>query len=687
MKKIVLAILFVFCFLRNSAQQRILFNDASSLQSTLDANTGKFTIAGNEALLGYYFGTTLTNAQIAAKIQANPFLNHYFTPPPVNAQNSNNTISLTPGVASISTTGQSGGQLPGVGDFPITTIADGFAKFLVQRTKEELSVAFFVQIKQDFDDTTFIAIQTLLPKTKLQLDAIGDKIYQFSSYLTELRNAFNSDLEDLDVTFPYILNIPKYKKYFINHPWLEPVIEIGLFLSSDLNSQSSTPSSNNTTINKGSFKNVGNVIDDLNARVDNYFPAGANSTNANINGIVKTFGLISSSLRSSDASRYWVTNRDILKLLSDPVEFQIYLGLIYQSSITKKITFGGTSLKSILDDIAADAKKIQAVNDYISILSTQINLFDEDYKNLKNNNSANLSDAEKAAQNDALFTNASNIIQIGLSFLKDVNDNLTSKKYPGLSIPTNFFDNVGDYTVGLQDIINLYFNVKERKYSLAISSATDFFNVALKDLNDKNLINIIQKFNTYGTFIAQVANAKNSNQVDSLITATVLPTGSSYIKKHSIFNIALQAYTGFYGGIQQTATDPGRVGVVGVYAPVGLAFSWGGKKSILNPGAFSVFVSIIDLGPLVSYRFKNTNDTLANNINIRLSQIISPGLHLVWGIPKVPLSLGGGFCYIPLLTQVETNSIKVNKVDNSPFRAQIFLAVDIPLLNFHNKPR
>src|SRR5689334_18328341 len=87
----------------------------------------------------------------------------------------------------------------------VTNIADGLAKFLVDRTKQELSIAFFNQLKQDFDDKRYTVLQTLFPRTHHQLDLIGDKIYQFSSYLTDLRNAFIVDLQDLITTIPYVL--------------------------------------------------------------------------------------------------------------------------------------------------------------------------------------------------------------------------------------------------------------------------------------------------------------------------------------------------------------------------------------------------------------------------------------------------------------------------------------------------
>jgi hypothetical protein len=579
--------------------------------------------------------------------------------------------------------GQNAATLFGaIGDFNVTTIADGFAKFLVQRTKEELSVAFFVQIKEDLDKPEFVIVQTLFPHTKKKLDQIGTNIYQYTIYLTDLRNAFNADLEDMATTFPYILNIPKYKSFFAKYPWIEPAIETGIALSEEF-----VP---NTKAGDFTVTHVGKVIADLGSKAGTYFPAGNNDANTSMNGMVKTLALISASFHSTDTSRYWVSYQQIGALLKDPVAFQIYLGLVYQQAVKQHIEFAGkdssVTLQKILTDISGDVNKIAALNTNILAIAGQLNLFDEDFKDFSSN-LATLSDAEKIAKSDAIFNNGTGILQAGLSMLTDVDSQLKADKLSPINLPADLSANAATYAQALQDAVNLYFNVKQRKFTVAITSATDLLTLILKESPDKKIANTIQKITTYGEFFAQMANAKNSNEVDSIITNTVLPPGSSYIKKHAVFNIALQAYTGIYGGVQQTATDKSPVGSLGITAPVGLAFSWGGPKNSLNPGSFTVFVSVIDLGPLVSYRFKNANDTLANNVNVRLSQIVSPGLHLIWGIPKLPLSIGAGFTYIPLLTDVETASIKVNNINNSPFRAQLFIAVDIPLLNFHNNPR
>lgn len=65
--------------------------------------------------------------------------------------------------------------------------------------------------------------------------------------------------------------------------------------------------------------------------------------------------------------------------------------------------------------------------------------------------------------------------------------------------------------------------------------------------NSKTSDDFIKKFSKYGTFAANIANAKNSDDIENAIEAIALPSGSSQIKRQSAFNIDLNAYLGLFG--------------------------------------------------------------------------------------------------------------------------------------------
>jgi len=59
---------------------------------------------------------------------------------------------------------------PSIGNFDVTNIADGLAKFLVGRVKQELSTSFFEKFKENLDSNE--QIQILFPVSYNALKAI-----------------------------------------------------------------------------------------------------------------------------------------------------------------------------------------------------------------------------------------------------------------------------------------------------------------------------------------------------------------------------------------------------------------------------------------------------------------------------------------------------------------------------------
>ena len=80
-----------------------------------------------------------------------------------------------------------------VGGLSVATVADGLAKFLVSRTKAELSIAFFERFKKVID--RFPEFEVLFPATSKfmeQIDAVN-----YASFLQVLKAAFERDIKDL----------------------------------------------------------------------------------------------------------------------------------------------------------------------------------------------------------------------------------------------------------------------------------------------------------------------------------------------------------------------------------------------------------------------------------------------------------------------------------------------------------
>lgn len=125
--------------------------------------------------------------------------------------------------------------------------------------------------------------------------------------------------------------------------------------------------------------------------------------------------------------------------------------------------------------------------------------------------------------------------------------------------------------------------------------------------------------------------------------------------------------------------------ILGVFAPVGLAISR--NFSMAKNGRWnfsrSLFTSIIDIGALASFRLNNENDEVSTLPEIKLENIVSPGLYGVLGLPRIPISIGGGYQVGPVLSEVSADKLTLGSKSK---KRSVFIAVDIPLLNFWTKP-
>jgi hypothetical protein len=222
-------------------------------------------------------------------------------------------------------------------------------------------------------------------------------------------------------------------------------------------------------------------------------------------------------------------------------------------------------------------------------------------------------------------------------------------------------------------------------------------------VSDRKSINeIIENFKKgllkYGSFIASVSQAQNSDDVEKAIEAAALPSGSSRIKRETPFNVSLNAYTGLFLG-HETIVGMGNTQFInnyGVTAPIGVAVSTGGHSFLfLCPGneghwSYSLFISLIDLGAVASFRLRNT-DSISQIPTIHLMDIFSPGVFLSVGVPKCPLSVNLGAQVGPNLRNVyatDENGNIVNKYQDSVYwRFSVSLVVDIPVFNFYTTSR
>jgi len=106
-------------------------------------------------------------------------------------------------------------RLPQIKGFSVTNLADGVAKFLVERAKEELNVAFFVKFQKELTKEKYKDLRILFPSTHRLLLAIGTEIYNYGYYIQGLKNSFEKDLSTIYSSIPLLLKEEPYSKFLM----------------------------------------------------------------------------------------------------------------------------------------------------------------------------------------------------------------------------------------------------------------------------------------------------------------------------------------------------------------------------------------------------------------------------------------------------------------------------------------
>lgn len=230
---------------------------------------------------------------------------------------------------------------------------------------------------------------------------------------------------------------------------------------------------------------------------------------------------------------------------------------------------------------------------------------------------------------------------------------------------------------------------------------------------NRHALVIIRKL---GGFLNDAAFATNSKQLARVVESYAMPPGSYKRKRNSWWSVDLNAFVGPYVGLETIRTNSNQIKsfqknqyVYGFSAPIGISISktFGRKlkdtdsldsDQIKNPdrikinktaiyrrskSTLTLTFSIIDLGAVVSYRFDNTKDSILPQ-QAKWSQVISPGVHLAYGIPSTPLVLQTGFQLTPQLRRVG-EVMEQRQYGTTRFYAGVMF--DIPLFNLWSRNR
>ncbi|NGP89505.1 hypothetical protein [Fodinibius halophilus] len=620
------------------------------------------------------------------------------------------------------------GAMEALGGFNVTTIADGVAKFLVERANKELSIAFFRRFKKEINKN--VELKKLFPATVDLLNQIDPM--QYPNMLSALKKTIQKDIANFVTNIGHLVEADKYQKWISKHEDLGFIL-IGLEVA-----QIVSELTNGT--------HPADVIDGLGQY------ESAKKVSGNLANALQVVSLLSASIRDSSDGRAYATIQELENnIFNDAVARDIFLGLLYQRSLHitfetekgKKVNFA-TIIKKI-SELEKGGEEIKAI--YQNLL-THFSEVKNSFKNLK--------DTPKSERNYhdyySFFETIPNFIEASLQEVKKI-----YLKYGEEKNLKNFSKEIEKYVRIARKGGQVYKDINEKDYALAIVNFVEIYDYAIgskietvngvheellqdyehcinniaectgpahnditellkeehayfgdirfSDLEDdkckrkaltKKLETYFEdhiyldkrmgaKILKYGLFIANVAQAENSDQVQAAIKAVVLPAGSSVIKRRSQFNVSINAYLGgFLGREMLTSKEKFKLhpNSFGMFAPIGISGSFSFSEK--NKSSFSLFLSIIDLGAVASIR---TQDDVEELPEFTLENIIAPGAYAAYNIRNVPLTVMAGAQLGPQLRKFETDETETTTLtESSVWRWQIAITVDIPLFNLYTKP-
>jgi hypothetical protein len=541
----------------------------------------------------------------------------------------------------------------------ISNVADGLAKFLVKRTKQELTTTFFEKFSDALENEK--DLQEIFPSTYAILKVLGSEVYNYQVYLSSLREAFEFDFENF---FSNSFNWTKSKQGVLIRELKQPShskIYVGIKSAFYVGRE----------LDRG--EHPGSVLNSLTLL---YNPKTKNETDSinfstldvNLFPVLKTVNLFSQSVRSNTGANYWITE-DEFNSFKNADFLRIYFGFLYQQLMQEPVRFqSGTSETILLSDL------LKNIATQVNELQTIVQLFKRQTMSIER---------QIALIKEAPLRKGSDYASV----VRDMSGIILAAGNSKLLSGTVVIKNSDLLTFYVEHVSALWAHIEAQSYTSAVFDAYVVFDSAFRKSPNKVTL---KSFLKYGTFMAAVASATNSDDVEAAIEAVALPPGSASIKRKTKSNISLNAFVGLSPGYEWKSGSPDRgKATLAVAAPIGIAFSKGwyddqvDQNKYKERGSMSFFISLIDLGAVTAYRFNASNEAALPELT--LSNIFAPGLYCIYGLPRSPVSVGLGAQMGPQLRKL--NDVNATIDNNISYSAKAFIAIDIPLLNFRTKSR
>ena len=644
---ILIPVLLLISVIGMNAQNAIM--DANALFEDLNRTTKQIEIGDEESdaaeILSRYASPNSEDPNAEIDIEAgfrdNPFIGDSISIIKlVNTLHNNATFTKS----DLSGLGALAG---GGGGMVFDNFAKGLTLFIVERFKQELSSAFFRDFKkkmEKYDD-----LSTLFPQTSVILGNVDKDVYKFNTYINELRESFVKDMQGLPShSRAYLIGKEEFLDNF-------PEIKYAMADAFELTDMLLETEVNIFDI----FKYLGK---------DAYIQSDIVFNNDKINDIKASLAIaneIVQSLRAVDTDEMFLARDQVKTIFKNDDALIIYCGLQYQK--IKHLKFGNDISMSQIFSPENRFKIAETLRHTIALGET--------FKGYKAElNQTGLSDSLRMEIRYKVFTSTFDLLENKLSFVENL---IKKESISNVNIELDTFHQTISHFMSLTRALGeMGFDLKRENYSSAIMNLTKAITLLpIKD--NKKVAKVIMK---YGVFASEVAEAKTPEQAKSVIERHAMPVGGSSKKKHASFDISINSYMGLSGGSETLITDSTSytASYVSPATPIGISIS----KGFGRGGSVSLFIPIIDVGALATYRL-NDND-FGDLPELTFGNVFSPGGYLVYGMGgDIPIAIGFGAQMGPNLRKVSNSQFDVTEARG--FRMGVFLAVDIPIFSIYSK--
>jgi hypothetical protein len=543
------------------------------------------------------------------------------------------------------------------------TLADAFSKFLINRARMELIATLvdtIAQASKEYPELPFFMPLTCQYIATLTSSAYPNSILQSLPLFAEadIRNIPSrlAFLDTIQAEYPELdaKRAGFYASLMASEYGL--LIKVLSVLYTDLGKSS------------GAYT----ILYDLNSTVTPYATSDKIKNLRDAISCLRLSYIVAAGFSHGDPKRFY-TQKEILDFFQEQNHgarnANLFFGLFYLS-VPSDLTFNNTSVKKLME------MNIESglIGEFASVVASQVGSLSAAYSTLSENLSEKRDKPiDEAARMRILleyaatfmnFLTADSTLQI---ILGDEGAN-TLKRSPEYKLYNSIMKN------GIS--IVTAFHSKDYPYVLhsftgALREVAGAYASSVPDSSGAEVLEAIKKLDSALSFIAAIAVAENSEEMEKIIDEYALPSTSYRAKFRDAGNLTINSYLGAVGGMVVPAF---AFNSYGAYAPLGVSLNFNWNCNCFSSG--TIFVGLLDFGSLVAYRINDAQGVLPSFDVRSLLSFSAGGLISLF---KSPISILGGIRSTPGIVSITADSVVYSS--RTQWELILALVVDIPIIN------